>query len=65
MLLRAKVKWFDAQKGYGFLRREGEPDVFVHYSAILEEGYRTYDIVAEGQKKVGTREMGELIAARV
>jgi 3-isopropylmalate dehydrogenase len=32
---------------------------------VLEEGYRTYDIVAEGQKKVGTREMGDLIAARV
>jgi 3-isopropylmalate dehydrogenase len=31
----------------------------------LEEGYRTYDIVAEGKKKVGTREMGDLIAARV
>jgi 3-isopropylmalate dehydrogenase len=32
---------------------------------VLEEGYRTYDIVAEGQKKVGTNEMGDLIAARV
>jgi 3-isopropylmalate dehydrogenase len=32
---------------------------------VLEEGYRTYDIVAEGQKKVGTREMGDLIAARL
>jgi len=32
---------------------------------VLEEGYRTYDIVAEGQKKVGTRQMGDLIAARV
>ena len=32
---------------------------------VLEEGYRTYDIVVEGQKKVGTREIGDLIAARV
>jgi 3-isopropylmalate dehydrogenase len=32
---------------------------------VLEEGYRTYDIFVEGQKKVGTREMGDLIAARV
>lgn len=41
MLLRSRVKWFDPQKGYGFIRREGETDVFVHYSAILDEGYRT------------------------
>jgi 3-isopropylmalate dehydrogenase len=32
---------------------------------VLEEGYRTYDIVAEGQRKVGTREMGDLIVARI
>lgn len=40
-LLRSKVKWFDSQKGYGFIRREGETDVFVHYTAIVQEGYRT------------------------
>lgn len=42
-----KVKWFNASKGYGFLEREGGPDVFVHYSAIQSEGFRT---LQEGQE---------------
>jgi CspA family cold shock protein len=40
------VKWFNASKGYGFLAREGGPDVFVHYSAIETDGFRT---LQEGQ----------------
>jgi CspA family cold shock protein len=35
------VKWFNNSKGYGFLGREDGPDVFVHYSAILGDGYRS------------------------
>ncbi len=41
------VKFFNAEKGYGFISREGAPDVFVHYSAIDGKGYRS---LTEGQR---------------
>ncbi len=41
-----KVKWFNETKGYGFIEQEGEKDVFVHYTAIRMDGYRT---LKEGQ----------------
>ena len=49
------VKWFNGDKGYGFLAREGGPDVFVHYSAIESEGFRN---LQEGQKVEFTIEQG-------
>ncbi len=41
------VKWFNASKGYGFIQRNGGEDVFVHYRAIVGDGYKTLN---EGDK---------------
>ena len=44
---RGKVKWFNDQKGYGFIASESGGDVFVHHTAIQKDGYRT---LAEGEE---------------
>jgi CspA family cold shock protein len=49
------VKWFNGSKGYGFISREDGVDVFVHYSAIQTEGFRTLE---EGQQVEFTVERG-------
>ena len=58
------VKWFNAAKGYGFIERDEGDDVFVHYSSINSDGYRTLEegqrvefTVAQGQKGLQAQEV--------
>ena len=54
--IKGTVKWFNGTKGYGFIARESGPDVFVHYSAIRGNGFRSLE---EGQKVEFTVEQGQ------
>ena len=53
---QGKVKWFNAEKGFGFIEREGGDDVFVHFSAIQGEGFKTLE---EGQEVTFEVEQGQ------
>jgi CspA family cold shock protein len=53
--IQGTVKWFNATKGFGFIEREGGEDVFVHFSSIQSDGYRTLN---EGQQVEFTIEQG-------
>ena len=50
------VKWFNESKGFGFIEREGGPDVFVHFSAIKGDGFKT---LSDGQKVEFTVTQGQ------
>ena len=45
--MKGKVKWFNAEKGYGFINGEDGKDIFVHYSHVQQEGYKSLE---EGQE---------------
>jgi len=53
---QGKVKWFNAEKGFGFIERENGDDVFVHFSAIQSEGFKSLD---EGQAVTFEVEQGQ------
>ncbi|GLY11561.1 cold-shock protein [Bacillus badius] len=53
---QGKVKWFNAEKGFGFIEREDGDDVFVHFSAIQSDGYKSLD---EGQAVTFDIEQGQ------
>lgn len=55
-VITGTVKWFNESKGFGFLEREGGPDVFVHFSAINADGFRS---LAEGQQVSFTVTQGQ------
>ncbi|ADL13480.1 cold shock domain-containing protein [Acetohalobium arabaticum] len=58
MILSGTVKWFDSNKGFGFIERPDEDDVFVHYSAIAEDGFKDLDEGAEVEFEVVEGEKG-------
>jgi CspA family cold shock protein len=62
-----RVKWFNDAKGYGFLERESGPDVFVHYSEISGEGFRTLEegMKVEFEVKEGPKGLHATAVARV
>lgn len=53
---QGRVKWFNGEKGFGFIERDGGEDVFVHFSAIQGDGYKTLD---EGQEVSFDIEQGQ------
>jgi CspA family cold shock protein len=54
--IQGTVKWFDDTKGFGFIERNGGPDVFAHYSAISSSGFKT---LVDGQKVEFTITQGQ------
>jgi CspA family cold shock protein len=57
--MKGKVKWFNNQKGYGFITTETGKDVFVHYSAIQSEGYKSLNEGDDVEFEVTTGSKGE------
>ena len=60
--MTGKVKWFNAEKGYGFIEREDGGDVFVHFSAIQGEGFKTLEEGQAGEFDVVEGNRGEQAA---
>jgi CspA family cold shock protein len=57
-MARGRVKWFSEKKGYGFISREDGDDIFVHYSAIKKDGFKTLHEGEEVEFEVSQGEKG-------
>ncbi|MDD5218890.1 MAG: cold-shock protein [Candidatus Omnitrophica bacterium] len=58
-MVRGKVKWFNSQKGYGFIAPENGKDVFVHFSAIQGDGYKSLEEGQDVEFEIGNGPKGE------
>ena len=58
-MAQGTVKWFNAAKGYGFIEQEPGNDIFVHYSAITEEGFKTLNEGERVEFEVSQNEQGK------
>lgn len=64
-MAQGTVKWFSPEKGYGFISQDGGEDLFVHYSEIKMDGYKTLDEGAAVSFDVATGSNGKLQASNV
>lgn len=64
-MAQGTVKWFSSEKGYGFISREGGDDLFVHFSEIQMDGYKTLDEGDAVEFEITTGQNGKLQASNV
>ena len=64
-MAQGTVKWFNPEKGYGFISQEGGDDLFVHWSEIQMDGYKTLDEGAAVEFEITTGDNGKLQASHV
>ncbi len=64
-MAQGTVKWFNPEKGYGFISQEGGEDLFVHWSEIQMDGYKTLDEGASVEFEITTGDNGKLQASNV
>ena len=64
-MAQGTVKWFNPDKGYGFISREGGDDLFVHYSEIQMDGFKTLDEGQAVEFEITTGQNGKLQASNV
>jgi len=61
-MVKGVVKWFDPQKGFGFIEMDGEKDIFVHHTEIRSEGFKTLDEGQEVEFEIKNNEKGDYAA---